>query len=292
MTNDYTQVRRELVIVDTTTPNYEQLVRDATRNTDGARQIEVSLIEPDANGVQAIGELLSGTRELDAIHLVSHGGPGLLQLGNVTLNAENLNQYADQIRSWEAALVDGADLLLYGCDVAANEAGREFVSSLQDLTGADVAASVDPTGAVSRGGDWDLEYALGPIETQLAFSADVQSHWDDTLAPYDLETFPAGSYVIDMGQPQTVANALKPYGLVYDLTMNQKAPVNWVINPSKDYPFNGAGTGQPADPVGSAVDFTATTIPAPWTGAAPARATLAGPSSWTPVWSRRRSRPC
>src|SRR4051812_44828196 len=46
--------------------------------------------------------------------------------------------------------------------------------------------------------------------------------------------FSAGSYVIDMGQPtQTVGNALKPYGLVYDMVTNFKVPVNWAINPNK-----------------------------------------------------------
>src|SRR6187549_2438442 len=46
-------------------------------------------------------------------------------------------------------------------------------------------------------------------------------------------TIPAGSKIIDMGiTPQTVANALKPYGLVYQL-LNNKTPVMWSINPSK-----------------------------------------------------------
>ena len=47
-------------------------------------------------------------------------------------------------------------------------------------------------------------------------------------------TFPAGSYIINMGvTPQTFANGLKPYGLVYDLLKNYKIPVAWVINSSK-----------------------------------------------------------
>src|SRR5262245_26803867 len=37
-----------------------------------------------------------------------------------------------------------------------------------------------------------------------------------------------------MGQPtQTIANALKPCGMVSDLVPNQHIPVDWVINPSK-----------------------------------------------------------
>ncbi len=46
--------------------------------------------------------------------------------------------------------------------------------------------------------------------------------------------FPAGSYIVDTGSAaQTVANGLKPYGLVYDLIVNKKTPVHWVISPTK-----------------------------------------------------------
>ena len=47
--------------------------------------------------------------------------------------------------------------------------------------------------------------------------------------------FNSGAAVIDMGvTPQTDNNALKPYGLVYDL-VSQGIPVNWIINPAKSF---------------------------------------------------------
>ena len=49
-----------------------------------------------------------------------------------------------------------------------------------------------------------------------------------------MTNIPAGSYIIDMGaQPQTVNNALKPYGLVWYLLHQYQVPVLWAINPSK-----------------------------------------------------------
>jgi uncharacterized repeat protein (TIGR01451 family) len=49
-----------------------------------------------------------------------------------------------------------------------------------------------------------------------------------------LTSFAPGAFVIDMGQAtQTVANSLKPYGMVYDLMQNQHIPVDWAINPNK-----------------------------------------------------------
>lgn len=59
------------------------------------------------------------------------------------------------------------------------------------------------------------------------------------------ETFPSGSYIINMGvTPQTVNNGLKPYGLIYDLLKNNNIPIKWVISQTKgkdgvDFVYNG-----------------------------------------------------
>jgi hypothetical protein len=48
------------------------------------------------------------------------------------------------------------------------------------------------------------------------------------------QTFTAGAYIVDMGQPtQTIANGLKPYGFIFDLIVNKAIPVKWAIEPSK-----------------------------------------------------------
>lgn len=48
------------------------------------------------------------------------------------------------------------------------------------------------------------------------------------------ETLPTGSYIVNMSViPQTIGNALKPYGMVYDLVNNYNVPVKWVIRPNK-----------------------------------------------------------
>ena len=66
-------------------------------------------------------------------------------------------------------------------------------------------------------------------------------------------TFGPGSLIIDMGQStQTVGNALKPYGLVYDLVTNFRVPVEWAIDPNKSTFRLDAGNPIP-------YDFTATT---------------------------------
>lgn len=72
--------------------------------------------------------------------------------------------------------------------------------------------------------------ALAAVAT-TAFWAPVRAVDDETVTFQDI---PVGSYIVDMGQAtQTVANGLKPYGLVYDLVVNRKVPVFWAIAPGK-----------------------------------------------------------
>ena len=58
------------------------------------------------------------------------------------------------------------------------------------------------------------------------------------------ETLTSGAFIINMGiVPQTYANGLKPYGMIYDLIVNYKIPIKWVINQSKsrdgvDFTYN------------------------------------------------------
>lgn len=55
---------------------------------------------------------------------------------------------------------------------------------------------------------------------------------DCNLQPTDV--IPIGSYIINMGvQPQTAANALKPYGLVWYLLHKEQIPVTWSIKCGK-----------------------------------------------------------
>lgn len=51
---------------------------------------------------------------------------------------------------------------------------------------------------------------------------------------YGTETISTGSFIVNMGvTPQTFANGLKPYGMIYELTNTYNVPVKWIINPAK-----------------------------------------------------------
>ena len=122
------------------------------------------VLDAGQDQLSQITEALRGQSDVAAIHLYSHGFAGGLQLGGTRLDVGSLSLQASQISGWASALTPDADILLYGCDVAAGDAGALFLTDIAALTGADVAASTDPTGSPSLGGNWTLEAASGPIE--------------------------------------------------------------------------------------------------------------------------------
>ncbi len=200
---------REIVFVDARIPNAEQLVADITANARSERTIEIILIDASRDGIAQINEALADQKDVAAIHIVSHGRPGLLQLGNTTLDSSALEARATELQSWREALSADADLLIYGCDVAQGTAGQAFVEHLARLTGADVAASVDATGHESLGGDWQLEISQGSIETGVAVSAEAQHEWlgllaDTTIHSYEPTFGNMGdqAYEVKSSQPQ------------------------------------------------------------------------------------------
>jgi hypothetical protein len=136
---------------------------------------------------------------VDALHIVSHGSDGNVRLGDSTVNIKNLAPYAGQIGQWRSSLSSDADLLFYGCDLAASDYGQQLVHAFGVLTGADVAASDGLTGHASLGGDWELEFGVGVIDVSIAFSESIQSDWVHILpanvAP--VNTVPNGQLTYD-----------------------------------------------------------------------------------------------
>ena len=140
---------------------------------------EIVVLDRSRDGLAQIAQHLSARSGVDAIHIVSHGSDGELNLGSATINEQILSGHAADLASIKAALAGSADILLYGCDVAATTKGQSFVAHLAAATGADVAASTDDTGAAAKGGDWDLETRTGLIEAGLIDAPE----WNGLLAP-------------------------------------------------------------------------------------------------------------
>ncbi len=191
---------RELVFIDTATPDYQTLVDDLSRS---GRALEIVLIEPDQNGIDLIGRTLARHQAITAVHLISHGQAGEITLGNTMLNPTQLATHADTIAGWREALSNNADWLIYGCNLTATDEGERFIDEFARLTGADVAASDDLTGNAAKGGDWDLEYATGTIESQIAISQAAQLSWNQVL---DISSSLVGHWTLDSDATDSSGN--------------------------------------------------------------------------------------
>ena len=170
--------RRELIIVDPGVQDVDVLVAGILESKPDAT-LEIRFLDAESDGVTQITDILANSdAKFDSIHIISHGDDGEVNLGNTALTSDNLSRYADQLASWSDALTEDADLLFYGCELASNEAGQSFIESVSTITGADVAASDDLTGAAELGGDWELELNVGTIESQSL----AAENWNHVLA--------------------------------------------------------------------------------------------------------------
>ncbi|HEY4545317.1 MAG TPA: Ig-like domain-containing protein [Pedomonas sp.] len=177
--------RTEIVFVDKRVPDYQALI-DAVNP--GA---EIILLGGDQDGVAQMAQALGGRSDVDAIHIISHGGNGVLHLGKGSLNAANMDAQSEALATIGKALTQEGDIQLWGCDVGADAKGMEFLNKLAALTGADIAASTDSTGAERLGGNWALEAYSGDIAVSTALDIDRLNETYDYLLsiPDGTQTF-------------------------------------------------------------------------------------------------------
>ncbi|UKJ76692.1 DUF4347 domain-containing protein [Azospirillum brasilense] len=127
--------------------------------------IEAILIGEGCDGVTVMAQALADRSGIRAIHVLSHGFEGGLQLGATRLDAASLPSRAAELTAIGACLADEGDILLYGCNVASGH-GEAFLDALSDITGAGMAASRTLTGAADLGGNWDLDWTRGVVRTE------------------------------------------------------------------------------------------------------------------------------
>ena len=111
-------------------------------------------------------ETLAPDGGFSAIHILSHGAAGAVQLGRDVLTGTSLDLYTNELSRLGNLIAPEGDLLLYGCDVAQGEVGAALVKGIAEVTGADVAASNDTTGFQQDRRDWNwaLEVKSGDID--------------------------------------------------------------------------------------------------------------------------------
>lgn len=155
-------VSRTLLIVDDRVPERHILLEKLDP------RLDVAILDRNRDGIAQISARLQAhTTPIARLHLVTHGAPDRLFLGCTPLDLTTLPHYAGAIARWPEWLLDDAEIVLYGCNVAARSA--QLPQAIHALTGVRVAASSTPIGASDRGGNWELDVRIG----------DRDQVWDD-----------------------------------------------------------------------------------------------------------------
>ncbi|MDT9176300.1 MAG: Ig-like domain-containing protein, partial [Limnospira sp. PMC 1256.20] len=167
---------QQVVIIDSGVKDYRELIS-------GLRAVaDVIILSPNRDGVLQIAETLHQYNTIAQIHIICHGSPGCLKLGNVELTSETLPHYSQHLGTLNDKLHDSS-IILYGCQVAAGPKGETFLKQLHQLTRANITASTTPTGNHQLGGDWDFQINIGnPIDTNSIFSPVTMATYSHTLA--------------------------------------------------------------------------------------------------------------
>lgn len=178
-----TRFSREIVFIDSSAKNCQQFLSDLWSHQDPHRRLDVVLLSPNENGLNQISKTLAQyqTEKLDAIHMVTPATDRAIKLGYIWLDSSLLHANREQIANWGEALKPGADLLIYGCDLAEKALGRALLNQLLDLTGAVLAASIDDTESKLLGSGWELRCQQGRVEAEVAFSCLLPAEWGSQL---------------------------------------------------------------------------------------------------------------
>ncbi|AOY83543.2 DUF4347 domain-containing protein [Moorena producens JHB] len=164
-----------IVFIDSGVDDYQSLVNGTVP------EAEVIVLDSTQDGVEEITKALQGRTDITAIHIVSHGSPGCLYLGNSQLSLDTLNYYAPQLKTWSTT-DSPTPILLYGCNVATVDAGTEFLERLHQITGTEIAASANRTGNAALGGDWNLECCTAEIAVDSAFLPELMQVYQGVFA--------------------------------------------------------------------------------------------------------------
>ncbi|OYT86707.1 MAG: hypothetical protein CFE46_14695 [Burkholderiales bacterium PBB6] len=162
----------EIIFVADSLPDVGKLLADLPSGA------EVVMLDSTRDGLAQIAAALEGRSDVTAVHLLTHGSAGTLELGSTRLDAQSMGgEHSATLAAIGTHLSADADVLVYGCDFAAGAQGQTAMNALAQALGADVAASDDLTGAAQLGGDWLLEQHAGAVYAQ-ALNAE---QWDHLL---------------------------------------------------------------------------------------------------------------
>jgi ELWxxDGT repeat protein len=199
---------QKLVIIDSRVSNYWELIAGVLPNT------MVLVLDDNQDSIDQISNVLQSHNSIESLHLVAHGAPGQLFLGNNTLQAINLDYLSGKIAAWSQSLTQNAQILLYGCEAGVGNIGRELVEKLHSLTDRLVAAASKPIGLTAMGINWNLDSKSTNFQPQLAFKNSSLAGYTGVLAdPFLVSDIQPGDFASSIGDTLFFSGSTSIFGV-------------------------------------------------------------------------------
>ncbi|WP_373533727.1 DUF4347 domain-containing protein, partial [Microcoleus sp.] len=170
-------MNKQIIFVDSSVQDYQSLIQ-------GIDPAQIVILNENSSAIDQITNALADQKDIEAVHIVSHGSEGTLNLGTDIFNKELLEKKLEHLQQWRKALSSNADFLLYGCNVAAGALGLDFIRCLAELTQTNVAASSTKIGNIQLGGNWNLDVQINKISALLPFQPAALLAYSGVLATY------------------------------------------------------------------------------------------------------------
>ena len=176
-----------VLFVDTHVDHYHLLLKGL------ALDIPAHVLSPDRDGFEQICETLERYERwtsVSTVYIVAHGAPGCLYIGDGELSLSTVERYAQGLKDLFSSGAIAPKMCIYGCSVAAGDAGEEFILKLAAMTGAEITASSSLVGHSALGGTWHLDRTArettmcdGTVESSaIGFSQSISSDFSEPSA--------------------------------------------------------------------------------------------------------------
>ena len=199
--SDAAEDKNELVIVNSNMADLDNVLEQLGDSRD------VLVIDINTDAMAQINDYLAeADTDYDAVHIMTHGNGTGFYLGSTKVTE------AAQMEIFADSMAENGDFMIYGCNLAAEAEGQALINDIAEVTGCDVAASVNETGAA---GDWALEYNVGVVDT----AAVSISNWNYNLATVTV--------TVDGNTTDAVAGTYKTFDEV--LTLEQTLAASDVL---------------------------------------------------------------
>gem|GEM_PF-5336567 len=102
-------MRNELVIIQSGLADYDNLIQNLQKTaSEAGHTLSIVMLDDAKEGVAQIDAALAGIENLDAIHFVTHGADGRIQLGSTLLSWMMRATYCSMAVMWLPARTDSS----------------------------------------------------------------------------------------------------------------------------------------------------------------------------------------